>query len=94
MTSDSVLVNKPGTSKHTGPEQARLNNQPSENGAGAWEPKDEEGCLDVAFNKVEHVKLIKTQGSPAEHKYVTQYFVFYTVDEKHWEYLLPVSTCL
>ena len=56
MRSNFIRVNAPGTSKHTGPEQARLNNEPSSTGAGAWEPNDPEGYIDIYFDKIESLK--------------------------------------
>ena len=122
MRTDSILINKPGTIEHTGPEQARLNNKPSSGesesgsgsgsesgsgesesgsgsetsektaGAGAWEPKDIEGYLEIEFNQVERVREIKTQGFPSGDKYVSNYFVYYTKDGKYWKRYQNVST--
>ena len=84
MTSNSIRVSTPG-STYTGPEQARLNNQPSVSGSGAWEPKDEEGHIDIHFNKVENLKEIRTQGSPTSNKYTRRFFMFYSKDGKTFE---------
>ena len=84
MTSNSVRVSTPG-STYTGPEQARLNKQPSASGSGAWEPKDEEGYIDIHFNKVENLKEIRTQGSPTSNKYTRRFFMFYSEDGKTFE---------
>ena len=122
MRTDSILINKPGTIEHTGPEQARLNNKPSNGesglgsgsgsesgsgesesgsgsetsektaGAGAWEPKDMEGYLEIAFTKTERVREIKTQGSPSTNKFISRYFVFYTRDGKTWKRYPSVSS--
>ena len=84
MISDSIRVSTPG-STYTGPEEARLNNQPSASGSGAWEPRDEEGYIEIYFNKVEDLKEIRTQGSPSAHKYTRQFFVFISKDGKTFE---------
>jgi len=79
MKASSVKVRTPGRT-YTGPEEARLNNKPSFNGTGAWEPKDSEGYLDMYFNKLEEIKEIRTQGSPSSTKYTRRYFLFYSED--------------
>ena len=84
MTSNSIRVSTPG-STYTGPEEARLNNQPSASGSGAWEPRDEEGHIDIHFNKVENLKEIRTQGSPTSNKYTRRFFMFYSKDGKTFE---------
>jgi len=84
IKSNSVKVTTPG-SKYTGPEEARLNNKPSSKGSGAWEPKDEEGHIDIYFNKLEEIKEIRTQGSPSSTKYARRYFIFYSKDGKNFE---------
>lgn len=84
MITNSILVNKSGSPEHTGPEQARLNAVPSARGAGAWEPYDAEGYLEIQFNKLEQLKKIETQGSPVDRKYISRYFLFYTVDGEEW----------
>ena len=85
MKSNSIKVSTLGQS-YTGPEQARLNNQPSASGSGAWEPKDKEAHLDIIFNKMEDVREIRTQGSPTGSKFARRYFVFYSLDgEKFME---------
>lgn len=95
MTSRDIRINKPGTPEHTGPDQARLNNNASENGTGAWEPLDTEGYIQIDFSKTEHVKQIKTQGSPLEDKYVTRHFIYYNVDgTTKWHRLRTVSKIL
>ena len=90
MLSNSVRVSQPGKF-YTGPEQARLNNVPSATGTGAWEPKDEEGYIDIHFNKVESIKEIRTQGSPSANKYTRRYFLFYSKDGKNFEHAPVVS---
>ena len=92
MTSNSIRVSTPG-STYTGPEEARLNNQPSASGSGAWEPKDEEGYIDIHFNKVENLKEIQTQGSPNSNKYAKRFFLFISKDGKRFEHapILSVS---
>jgi len=62
-----------------------LNNKPSSKGSGAWEPKDEEGHIDIYFNKLEEIKEIRTQGSPSSTKYTRRYFIFYSKDGKNFE---------
>ena len=84
MTSNSIRISTLG-STYTGPEQARLNNQPSVSGSGAWEPKDEEGYIDIKFNKVESIKEIRTQGSPFSNKYTRRFFMFYSRDGQNFE---------
>ena len=84
MTSNSIKVSTPGKT-YTGPEQARLNNQPSASGSGAWEPRDEEGYIDIHFNKVESIKEIRTQGSPTSNRYTRRYFLFYSRDGQKFE---------
>ena len=81
MTSNSIKVTKPG-SAYTGPEEARLNNKPSVSGSGAWEPKDEEGYIEIHFNKVENLREIRTQGSPSSNKYTSKFFLFISTDGK------------
>ena len=90
MKSNSVKVTTPG-STYTGPEEARLNNKPSASGTGAWEPKDEEGYIEIYFNKLETITEIRTQGSPSSNKYTRRYFVFYSKDGKTFEQE-PVKT--
>ena len=90
MISNSIRVTKPGNT-YTGPEEARLNNQPSASGSGAWEPKDEEGYIDIHFNKVENVKEIRTQGSPSLNKYARRFFLFYSKDGQTFEHLPVLS---
>ena len=94
MTSNSIRVSTPG-STYTGPEEARLNNQPSASGSGAWEPRDEEGYIDIHFNNVEHLKEIQTQGSPNLNKYAKRYFLFISKDGKTFEHapIVSVSAC-
>ena len=84
MTSNSIKISQPG-STYTGPEEARLNNKPSASGSGAWEPKDEEGYIDIHFNKVENLKEIRTEGSPSSNKYTRRFFMFYSKDGQSFE---------
>ena len=84
MTSNSIKISQPGNT-YTGPKEARLYNQPSASGSGAWEPKDEEGYIDIKFNKVESIKEIRTQGSPTSNKYTRRYFLFYSRDGQKFE---------
>ena len=84
MKSNSVKVTTPG-STYTGPEEARLNNKPSTSGTGAWEPKDEEGHIEIYFNKLENIKEIRTQGSPSSKKYTRRYFIFASKDGKTFD---------
>ena len=71
--------------EYTGASQGRLNNKPSANGSGAWVPNDLEGCLDVIFNKMEHVKEIRTQGHPNQYRFTKAYQLFYSTDGKTFE---------
>ena len=90
MRSTSVKVNTHGKD-YTGPSQARLNNKPSSKGAGAWVPNDIEGCLEVHFNKMEHLKEMRTQGHPTKNMYARGYFIFYSKDGKDFSTLVRVS---
>ena len=90
MNATSTRITEPG-STYTGPEQARLNNQPSASGSGAWEPKDEEGVLTIYFNKVENLREIRTQGSPSSNKYTRQFFVFISRDGENFDEM-PLKT--
>ena len=76
---------------YTGPSQGRLNNKPSVNGAGALVPNDIEGCLEVHFNKMEHLKEMRTQGHPTKNMYARGYFIFYSKDGKDFSTLVRVS---
>ena len=84
MVSNSIRVNTPGSS-YTGPSQARLNNKASDSGSGAWEPKDEEGYLEIYFNKLENVAEIRTQGSPTSQKFARRYFLQISLDGKTFD---------
>ena len=81
-----MKVSTPGK-QYTGPSQARLNNAPSEKGAGAWVPNSEsvEDCLVVQFNKVEHVKEIRTQGHPYKRMYAKRYLLYSSMDGKKYD---------
>ena len=90
MKASSTRITEPG-SAYTGPGQARLNNRPSSSGSGAWEPKDEEGYIDIYFNKIEDLREIRTQGSPSSNKYTRQFFVFLSRDGKTFDEM-PLKT--
>ena len=81
-------------STYTGPEEATLNNQQSASGSGAWEPKDEEGYIDIRFNKIEHLGEIRTQGSPSSEKYVRMYFLLYSQDGDQFKTYIGVGFIL
>ena len=75
-------VNTPG-SNYTGASQARLNNLPSVNGAGAWIPSKlrdlyDEPCLIIHFNKLERVKEVITQGHPTRKMYAKEFRLYYS----------------
>lgn len=91
MTSSSVRVNVPGR-RYTGPDQARLDNKPSAKGSGAWEPKDSESYIQIEFDRVYDLKNIRTQGSTNGRKFVTRFFLFYTVNGKKWIPAFGVSS--
>lgn len=84
ITTNSIRDSTPGSS-YTGPEEARLNNQPSSSGSGAWEPKDDEAYLQIVFNKVEHVKEIRTQGSPSSQRYTARFYLMSSMDGENFE---------
>ena len=90
MKSNSVRISSSGSS-YTGPEEARLNNQPSASGSGAWEPKDENGYLIINFGKELHIDEIRTQGSPSSDKYTTAYYLFYSTDGINFDTVNTVS---
>jgi len=83
MHSSSVLVNTTGK-LYTGPNQARLNNEPSDKGVGAWEPKGSGRYLEIVFNKIELVEQIKTQGHPTKNVYTQNFNVYASLDGKKY----------
>ena len=90
MSSNSIKISQPGNT-YTGPEEARLNNKPSASGSGAWEPKDDEGYIDINFNKVVHLDEIRIQGSPSSNKYTRSFFLYFSQDGKNFKSAYAVS---
>lgn len=84
MISHSVLVRSHGR-YYTGPEEARLNNQPSENGKGAWEPIDNEAYILIEFGRLYTLREIRMQGSVDNTKKVARFFLFYTTNGIDWK---------
>ena len=77
--------------RYTGPSEARLHNQPSTHGQGAWIPKHMEASLHIEFGQEYTLKSVRTQGSPDGTKFMTRFFLFYTVDGKQWKPAYGVS---